>query len=144
LPLAKFAERVNVSSIRSPSITCALLHLVRAKKIEFDIGNVILWECQPVVDIKTSFNSAVDRVYLQNVSPHKLKHTAANWLMQSGKDPFKISDFLTMSILKLLKHYGHHNPDHQKEIAEAIASRPERFRIISGQRGGVSDVFVGI
>jgi integrase len=109
-----------------------LHHLVRAKKIEFDIGNVILWEGKPVADIKTSFNNAVDRVYLQNVSPHTLKHTAATWLMQSGKDPFRISDFLATSVLTLLKHYGHHNPDHQKEIAEAISSRPESFRIISG------------
>ena len=107
-------------------------HLMRAKKLEFDIGNVILWEGKPVADIKTSFNKAVDRVYLENVSPHTLKHTAATWLMQSGKDPFKISDFLATSVLTLLKHYGHHNPDHQKEIAEAISSRPDRFRIISG------------
>ena len=88
-----------------------LPHLVRAKKLEFDIGNVILWEGKPVAEIKTSFNNAVDRVYLENVSPHTLNHTAATWLMQSGKDPFKISDFLATSVLTLLKHYGHHNPD---------------------------------
>ena len=109
-----------------------LPHLVRAKKLEFDIGHVIQWEGKPVANIKTSFNNAVARVYLENVSPHTLKHTAATWLMQSGKDPFKISDFLSTSVVTLLKHYGHHNPDHQSEIADAIGARPDRFRIISG------------
>jgi integrase len=103
-------------------------HLTRAKKRQFDIGNVILWDGKPVADIKTSFNHAVDRVYLPHVSPHTLKHTAATWLMQSGKDPFKISDYLATSVPTLLKHYGHHNPDHQREIAEAIGSRPDRNR----------------
>ena len=105
-----------------------LPHLLRARRMEFDIGNVIQWEGKPVGDIKTSFNNAVDRVYLENVSPHTLKHTAATWLMQSGKDPFKISDFLSTSVLTLLKHYGHHNPDHQNEIAEAISARPNTVR----------------
>jgi integrase len=109
-----------------------LAHLARSKKLEFDIGNVIVWEGKPVADIKTSFNNAAARAYLKDVSPHTLKHTAATWLMQSGRDPFKISDYLATSVPTLLKHYGHHNPDHQREIAEAISSRPERFRIISG------------
>lgn len=105
-----------------------LPHLWRARKLEFDIGHIILWEGKPVADIKTAFNNAVDRVYLKNVSPHTLKHTAATWLMQSGKDPFKISDFLATSVPTLLKHYGHHNPDHQFEIAEAISARPHNVQ----------------
>lgn len=105
-----------------------LPHLKRARKLEFDIGHVILWEGKPVGDIKTAFNNAVDRVYLKCVSPHTLKHTAATWLMQSGSDPFKISDFLATSVPTLLKHYGHHNPDHQFEIAEAIGARPANVR----------------
>lgn len=105
-----------------------LPHLRRARKSEFDIGHVICWGGKPVADIKTAFNNAVDRVYLTNVLPHTLKHTAATWLMQSGKDPFKISDFLATSVPTLLKHYGHHNPDHQFEIAEAIGARPVHVR----------------
>jgi hypothetical protein len=56
-------------------------------------------------------------------------HTAATWLMQSGKDPFKISDFLAKSVPTLLKHYGHHNPDHQNEIAEAFGARPDQRQV---------------
>jgi integrase len=110
-------------------------HLVRVRGTGHNIGHVILWEGDAVGDIKTAFNNAVRRVYLTGVTPHTLKHTAATWLMQSGKDAFKISDFLATSVPTLLKHYGHHNPDHQNEIADAIGARPENVRRIGGSIG---------
>ena len=103
-------------------------HLVRTKGDGLNIGPVIQWEGAAIEDIKTTFKNAVRRVYLKDVTPHTLKHTAATWLMQSGKDPFKISDFLATSVPTLLKHYGHHNPDHQNEIADAIGARPGTLR----------------
>ncbi len=98
-------------------------HLVRAKGRGHNIGHVILWEGAAIEEIKTAFNNAVKRAHLENVTPHTLKHTTATWLMQSGMDPFKISDFLATSVPTLLKHYGHHNPDHQTEVAAAIGKR---------------------
>lgn len=100
-------------------------YLVRASGVGHNIGHVILWEGKAIEDIKTTFNNAVVRAYLAKVSPHTLKHTAATWLMQSGKDPFKISDFVITSVPTLLKHYVHHNPDHQNEVAAAIGARPK-------------------
>ena len=104
-------------------------HLVRAKGDGHNIGHVVLWEGEAIEDIKTAFNNAVKRAYLSDVSPHTLKHTAATWLMQSGMDPFKISDFLATSVPTLLKHYGHHNPDHQYEVAAAIGARPKVAKV---------------
>ena len=105
-------------------------HLVRAKGNGHNIGHVVLWEGEAIEDIKTAFNNAVKRAYLSGVTPHTLKHTAATWLMQSGTDPFKISDFLATSVPTLLKHYGHHNPDHQSEVAAAIGARPRAAKRI--------------
>jgi integrase len=107
-------------------------HLIRAKGEAPNIGHVIRWEGAAIDEIKTSFNNAVRRVYLKGVTPHTLKHTAATWLMQSGKDPFKISDFLATSVPTLLKHYGHHNPEHQHEIADAIGACPGMQRHFQG------------
>ena len=107
-----------------------LPHLRRAKKDDHNIGHVITWEGKPVGNIKTAFNNAAARVFLGDVTPHTLKHTAATWLMQSGEDVFKVSDFLATSVQTLLKVYGHHNPDHQSEIATAIGARPGNVRII--------------
>lgn len=109
---------------------CAILprlrpHLVRAKGSGHNIGHVIVWEGEAIEDIKTAINNAVKRAYLTGVTPHTLKHTAATWLMQSGTDPFTISDFLATGVPTLLKHCGHHNPDHQNEAAAAIGARPK-------------------
>jgi integrase len=88
-------------------------HLILAKGEAPKISHVIPWEGSVIDEIKTYFNNVVRRVYLEGVTPHALKHTAATWLMQSGKDPFKISHILATSVPTLLKHYGHHNPEHQ-------------------------------
>ncbi len=105
-----------------------LPHLRRGKLHPHDVGHVITWEGSSIDDIKTAFSNAANRVHLEKVTPHTLKHTCATWLMQSGKDVFKISDFLATSVPTLLKHYGHHNPDHQSEIADAISARPQNVR----------------
>ena len=55
--------------------------------------------------------------------------------MQSGKDPFKIFDFFATYVPTSLKHDGHHNPDHQNEIADAIGARPENVRRMGGSNG---------
>lgn len=107
-----------------------LPHLRRAKRHPHDVGHVITWEGKSIADVGTAFNNAAARVFLEDVSPHILKHTCATWLMQSGMDVFKISDFLATSVQTLLKHYGHHNPDHQHEVADAIGARPRNVRRI--------------
>lgn len=107
-----------------------LPHLKRAKGHPHNVGHVIIWSGNSIDDLQTSFSSAAARVYLKGISPHTLKHTAASWLMQSGMDVFKASEFLATSVQTLLKHYAHHRPDHQDEAAEAIGSRPGNVRRI--------------
>ena len=107
-----------------------LPHLKRAKGHPHNVGHVITWEGNNIDDIKTAFNNAVARVYLEDVTPHTLKHTAASWLMQSGLGVFKVSEFLSTSVPTLLKHYAHHHPDHQDQASEAIGARPGNVRRI--------------
>jgi hypothetical protein len=38
--------------------------------------------------------------------------------MQKGVDPWKAAGHLGMSVETLLRVYGHHHPDYQKEAAE--------------------------
>lgn len=105
-----------------------LPHLRRMKAHEHDIGPVIALRGKPLGDVQTAFNAATARVFLEGVSPHVLKHTAATWLMQAGHDPWKISDFLATSLQTLLKVYGHHHPDDQSEIAQRFGRRPQNVR----------------
>lgn len=107
-----------------------LPHLRRARRFGPDLGYVVSDDGSPAKDIKKAFASAVRKAALSNVSPHVLRHTASSWLMQAGHDPWKVADFLSMSLTTLLKVYGHHHPDHQSEIAEAFGRqrRPENVR----------------
>jgi len=106
-------------------------HLVRAKPSEHAVGPVITWRDKGTKDIQTAFGAAAERAYIDGISPHVLKHTAASWLMQAGHDPWKVADFLATSLTTLLKHYGHHHPNSQAEIAKAHGKRPQNVRRIS-------------
>ena len=105
-----------------------LPHLRRARRFGSDLGYVVSEDGSPLRDVKKAFASAVRKAGLSDVSPHVLRHTAASWLMQAGHDPWKVADFLSMSLATLLKVYGHHHPDHQSEIAEAFGRRPQNVR----------------
>lgn len=59
-----------------------------------------------------------------------------HWLMQAGVKPWEAAGYLGMSVDTLIKHYGHHSPDHQEHAACAVAPKQRRKvnvkRMISG------------
>jgi hypothetical protein len=58
-------------------------------------------------------------------------HVAATWLMQAGTDPWQAAGSLSMSMETLLRVYGHHHPDYQRQAAENIGRRPQNVRVIA-------------
>jgi integrase len=108
-----------------------LPHLRRAHKRGTDLGFVLHINGQRIGDVKKGFAAACERAGLDGVSPHTLRHTAATWLMQAGTDPWQASGFLAMSTETLLRVYGHHHPDYQREAAERIGRRPRNVRVIA-------------
>lgn len=108
-----------------------LPHLRRARRRGTDLGFVIHEHGKPLGKLYKGFKAACSRAGLAGVSPHTLRHTAATWLMQAGTDPWIASGFLAMSMETLLRVYGHHHPDHQREAAENIGRRPQNVRRIN-------------
>jgi integrase len=108
-----------------------LPHLRRAKKRGTEIGYVLHVNGDRLGDIKKGFAAACERAGIEGASPHTLKHTAATWLMQAGTDPWQAAGFLSTSVETLLRVYGHHHPDHQREAAENIGRRPQNVRVIA-------------
>jgi integrase len=106
-----------------------LPHLRRAHKRGTDLGYVIHVDGERIRDIKKGFASACARAGIQAVTPHTLKHTAATWLMQAGTDPWQAAGFLSTSVETLLRVYGHHHPDYQREAAANIGKRPQNVRV---------------
>jgi integrase len=80
-------------------------------------------------------NSACRKAGLEDVSPHTLRHTAATWLMQSGRDRSKAADFLAMTEETLKRVYEHHHPDFLREEANALNVRPQNVRGIGSKSG---------
>jgi integrase len=108
-----------------------LPHLRRARQRGTDLGYVLHINGHRIGDIKKGFAAACERAGIQGVSPHTLKHTAATWLMQNRTDPWQAAGFLTTSVETLLRVYGHHHPDYQREAAENIGRRPGNVRVIA-------------
>jgi integrase len=108
-----------------------LPHLWRARKRGTDLGWVLHIDGERIGDIKKGFAAACERAGIVGVSPHTLKHTAATWLMQAGTDPWQAAGFLSTSVETLLRVYGHHHPDYQRDAAENIGKRPQNVRVIA-------------
>jgi integrase len=108
-----------------------LPHLHRLRKRGTDLGYVLHINGDRIKDIKKGFAAACDRAGIADVTPHTLKHTAATWLMQSGTDPWQAAGFLSTSVETLLRVYGHHHPDYQRQAAENIGKRPQNVRVIA-------------
>jgi integrase len=108
-----------------------LPHLLRARKRGSELGYVLHINGERIGDIKKGFAAACARAGIEGVSPHTLKHTAATWLMQRGTDPWQAAGYLSTSVETLLRVYGHHHPDYQRQAAENIGKRPQNVRVIA-------------
>jgi integrase len=107
-----------------------LPHLRRAKRRGTEMGFVLHIDGERIGDIKKGFAAACERAGIEGASPHTLKHTAATWLMQAGTDPWQAAGFLSTNVDTLLRIYGHHHPDYQRQAAENIGRRPQIVRVI--------------
>ena len=63
-------------------------------------------------EIRTSFENAVERAGLTDVTPHTLRHTWACWAAQAGVSLYEIAGVLGDSLTTVQNNYLHHCPDH--------------------------------
>lgn len=87
-----------------------------------------------VADIKTGWSKAVVltaqlarakgiEIDLSDVTPHTLKHTAITWSLQKGASPWDAAGYFSTSGQTIEKVYGHHSPNHQRSVVEALNKR---------------------
>lgn len=102
------------------------------------VDRIVRYDNQEVDRIGQSFETAVKRACLDvrdidgarrvgNAdpkddmgwpTPHILRHTRATLLLRAGMSPHDVGRFLGMGTKMVEEVYGHHHPDHQKELAK--------------------------
>ena len=95
-----------------------MAHLRRWQALGADY--VVEFDGRPVQSIKTAFYSLVALADLPpGIVPYTLRHTCATWKMRGGVSAWEVGGFIGTSEAMILKHYGHHHPDHLRATADA-------------------------
>jgi integrase len=132
-------QGVAATPKRQPTVrlpTRLLAHMRRWRAKGISKNSVVEFNGEPVASVKKAFARAVADAGLSDVSPHVLRHTAITWAMQGGADTYDASDFFGVTRELIERTYGHHHPDHQKGVADALTRRPGAT--ISGRLGTAS------
>jgi integrase len=114
--------------------TRLLAHIRRWHAKGISTHSVIEYEGRVVASIKKAFRHVSKDAGLDGVSPHTLRHSAVTWAMQNGADQYHVGGFFGLSPQMIARVYGHHHPDHQRGVGEALTrKRPGQHRAsISG------------
>lgn len=120
------AEGQQETKKRAPAIRLPdrlLAHLRRWKRL--GARYAVEWNRRPVASIRKAFASAVKDAGLGlDVTPHVLRHTAVTWAMQNSADRYQSGGYFGLTQEMIERRYGHHHPDHQGSVADAIVRRP--------------------
>ncbi|AVH43974.1 tyrosine-type recombinase/integrase [Agrobacterium tumefaciens] len=82
---------------------------------------VIEWAGVPVKSIKKGLKAAAKAAYLDDVSPHMLRHSAAVWLAEDGHSMTRIAQFLGHSNSRITeKVYARYSPEHLRDLADTL------------------------
>ena len=135
LPQGKRETNKRQPTIRIPDRLLA--HMRRWRDKGISKSAVIEFDGKPVASVKKAFARLVDEVRLDGVTQHTLRHTAVTWAMQSGADPYRAAGFFGMSIQIIQRVYGHHHPDYQRDIGDAVTGRGAREQNAHSGAGSV-------
>lgn len=131
--------------VRLPSRLLA--HLRRWASLRLANRAIVEWNGEPVKRINKAFRSVRKAAGLgSDVVPHTLRHTAATWLAQSGVSIWEAAGFLGMTAETFERVYGHHHPDYQLAVSEAVGkfTRQKRDRYSATKREQTSSQVIKI
>ena len=124
LPQGKRETSKRQPTIRIPDRLLA--HMRRWRDKGISKSAVIEFDGKPVASVKKAFARLVDEAGLDGATQHTLRHTAVTWAMQRGADPYRAAGFFGMSVQIIQRVYGHHHPDYQRDIGDAVTGRTNR------------------
>lgn len=116
----------NETTKRQPSIRLPrklLNHIRRWARLGLCKNFIVEWEGKPVKRISKAFRSIAIEAGLPDVTPHTLRHTAISWALQRGTKAFDVADYFGVSEEVITRTYGHHNPEHQRDVTARMDRR---------------------
>jgi integrase len=75
---------------------------------------------KPFGDIKKSFNSAVRKAALHDVTFHSLRHTTASWLVMRGASLKAVAEILGHSDIATTQRYAHLSEGYKQKAVELL------------------------
>jgi site-specific recombinase XerD len=79
--------------------------------------------------IRTSFDKAVRKAGLKNVSPHVLRHSFASHLIMNGVDLPTVQDFLGHKSISTTMIYAHLSSEHKAKAVEKLSWSKPKLKI---------------
>lgn len=77
---------------------------------------------QPI-DLRTPWETALQRAGIADFHWHDLRHTAASYLAMSGASLAEIAEILGHKTLQMVKRYSHLSHDHVASVADRMAAK---------------------
>jgi integrase len=114
------------SSKRQPFVRLPdklLGHMRRWARLGLCENCVVEWEGESVKRVSKGFRQVADAAKLPDVTPHTLRHTAISWALQRGTKRFDVADYFGVSEKVIERTYGHHDPEHHKEVTTRMDRR---------------------
>lgn len=94
---------------------------------------VVEWHGKPVGTASAYFRNQREtltetEIKAHRLNRHALKHTCATWLMLAAEELADIASFMDTDEKTVVRHYGHHHPDHQAGIGLAFSRGAGKVR----------------
>ena len=84
-------------------------------------GTVFHYQGKQIKSVKTTFNKAVKRAELKDVTFHILRHTFASWAVMDGMPLHVLKEILGHSSLDMVMRYAHLSPEHLRKEMEIVS-----------------------
>lgn len=120
-PEGKKKTKKRAPPIRIPDRLLA--HMRRWERKGLSKNAVVEFNGKPVASVRKAFARVAEDAGLKGVSPHVLRHTAVTWAMQGGADLWTTAGFFGMTVEVLERTYGHHSPNHGRDVAAALGRK---------------------
>jgi integrase len=119
----RLAAEIAATGRKGDAADLAAHVITYRREIWDEAGEMKVWKVRPISEMRVSWRQAIKRAKLPGVTPHVLRHTFATWAVQDGVPFAKIARAMGTTEAMIERRYGHHAPDHLRDVVERVSGR---------------------